>query len=251
MSRVLVIGESCKDVFIYGDVSRLNPEAPVPIITPIKTIFNNGMSSNVVDNLKSLGITDIIHITNDYLFKKTRYVDESYNYILLRIDENESVERINLDILPDSSLVDYIIISDYNKGFLENSDIEYICKKYDAPIFIDTKKPIGDWICNVSYIKINNTEYQKNKKYIDSNLDIKTKTIITKGRYGCVHNGIQYPTQEVLIKDVVGAGDTFLAGLVFSYIQTNSIDQSIKYANKCSAQVVQRRGVGIINKEEL
>ena len=32
--RVLLIGDSCTDVYVYGDVKRLNPEAPVPILKP-------------------------------------------------------------------------------------------------------------------------------------------------------------------------------------------------------------------------
>ena len=60
-----------------------------------------------------------------------------------------------------------------------------------------------------------------------------------------------YPTKEVSIKDVAGAGDTFLAGLIFKYIQTNSIEDSLDFANKCSTQVVQKRGVSVVDKTKL
>lgn len=246
-SKILVIGENCDDIFIYGSVNRLNPEAPVPIIKPLYEIINKGMAENVSNNLESLGMSTFL-LSNSEIIKKIRYVDDSYNYILLRIDKNDTVSRINLDTLPDDNFSS-VVIGDYDKGFLTSDDIQYISNKYTCPIFLDTKKILDDWVLGVDYIKINNTEYESNKDYIDSN--IKDKTIITRGREGCNFNGINYPTKSVEVKDVVGAGDTFLAGLVFSYIQTNSIDQSIKYANKCSAQVVQRRGVGIINKEEL
>ena len=52
--RIIVIGESCKDIFVYGNVKRLSPEAPVPVFNPIESISNLGMSGNVVQNLKSL-----------------------------------------------------------------------------------------------------------------------------------------------------------------------------------------------------
>jgi len=42
-----------------------------------------------------------------------------------------------------------------------------------------------------------------------------------------------------------------LAGLIFKYIHTYDIDQSIEFANRCSTQVVQMRGVSIINKNKL
>ena len=53
MSNVLVVGDSCTDIFIYGDINRLSPEAPVPVFNPIKRVKNGGMSKNVVANLKA------------------------------------------------------------------------------------------------------------------------------------------------------------------------------------------------------
>ena len=40
MNKVLVIGDSCEDVFIYGDIERICPEAPVPVFTPTHTTKN-------------------------------------------------------------------------------------------------------------------------------------------------------------------------------------------------------------------
>ena len=42
--KILVIGETCDDIFIYGQVNRLNPEAPVPIIKPTHQTMNKGMA---------------------------------------------------------------------------------------------------------------------------------------------------------------------------------------------------------------
>ena len=46
--RVLVIGDSCEDVFIYGEIERMSPEAPVPILQPIRKTKNGGISVSVV-----------------------------------------------------------------------------------------------------------------------------------------------------------------------------------------------------------
>ncbi len=51
---VTVIGEYCLDIFVYGDVNRLSPEAPVPVLQPIDTTQNPGMAGNVVENVLSL-----------------------------------------------------------------------------------------------------------------------------------------------------------------------------------------------------
>ena len=54
--KILVIGDSCTDVFVYGTCKRLCPEAPIPVFNPSRTITNQGMAGNVVDNLRALGV---------------------------------------------------------------------------------------------------------------------------------------------------------------------------------------------------
>ena len=47
--RILVIGEKCIDEFIYGQCTRLNPEAPTPVFIEKKRIENQGMAGNVAE----------------------------------------------------------------------------------------------------------------------------------------------------------------------------------------------------------
>ena len=75
---------------------------------------------------------------------------------------------------------------------------------------------------------------------------MKDKLIITKGKYGCEYKGIVYPTREVSVRDVSGAGDTFIAGLVCQYIKNNNILQSIEFAQECTTEVVQKSGVATL-----
>ena len=245
--NILVIGESCEDIFIYGKAERLSPEAPVPVLVPSSTTSNKGMAENVQLNLKSLGISPKF-ITNSENIKKIRYVDDSYNYILLRVDENDEVS--NISEIPDSSKYDITVIVDYNKGFLSESDILKLSSNCNLT-FLDTKKKLGDWCRNITFIKINYNEYLDSKEFIDNNEWINEKLIVTRGPYGCDYNEKNYPTKEVGVKDVAGAGDSFLAGLIFKYIQTKSIENSIQFANRCSTQVVQKKGVSIVNKNML
>ena len=84
MKNVLLIGESCKDKFVYGDVDRLSPEAPIPVINPTSKIMNDGMAGNVKRQFEEL-YTTLDFITNDSKVTKTRYVDDSTNYISQRM----------------------------------------------------------------------------------------------------------------------------------------------------------------------
>ena len=93
MSKVLVIGDSCNDVFIYGDIHRVCPEAPVPVFNPTHQTENDGMAKNVVRNLEALGC-NVEFISNDNSIKKIRYVDNRSNQMVLRVDENDKCRSI-------------------------------------------------------------------------------------------------------------------------------------------------------------
>lgn len=243
--KILVIGDSCEDVFIYGKVERLSPEGPAPVFNPLYEIQNGGMAKNVVRNLESMG-ADVDLITNNTLIKKTRYVDESFNYLFLRVDIGNHCERFDINNLPNLDIYDAILISDYDKGFLTADDIEYISNHHKF-VIIDTKKLLSDWVKNISFIKLNFQEYQNNLDFLNKNKSILKKTIITRGKYGCDYLNKNYPTEKVDIKDVSGAGDTFISAFLWKYLFTNDTDISISYANICSTIVVQKRGVSTIH----
>jgi bifunctional ADP-heptose synthase (sugar kinase/adenylyltransferase) len=244
--KILIIGDSCEDIFRYGKVERLAPEAPVPVIIPEKEEINPGMAGNVVRNLKALGV-ETHFITNTDVIKKIRYVCSKYNHLLLRVDENDKCEQVNKNTLDNIlwSEFDAVIISDYNKGFLTELDIDYISKQHPL-VFLDTKKILGKWAQNVSYIKINHQEYLNNINMLENNINLKDRVIVTRGKHGCDFKGINYPTKEVLVKDVSGAGDTFLAGLVAEYVKTKNYKKAIKFAQKCTTTVIQKSGVSTI-----
>ena len=243
--KILVIGDSCQDVFVYGKCDRICPEAPVPVFTPMETKTNGGMARNVYYNIKSLVKEDIevSIVTNTNLITKTRYVDYKTNQMLLRIDNNDEADSLGVDLF---NLKDYdaVVISDYDKGFLSEEDIKFIIERYPLT-FIDTKKEIGDWIKGVSFIKINETEYKKNSMYLDSL--VKSQLIVTLGEKGVKHDGIIFsPNQVVDALDLSGAGDTFLAGLVTSYIDDLDTIKAILFAQECAGKAIVKKGVAVI-----
>ena len=246
--RILVIGESCSDVYKYGDCTRLCPEAPVPVMKTDnrETNVNAGMAMNVYRNVEALSkdiVVDIITNNNWQQIKKIRYVDQKTNYIILRVDENDdSINRCKIKKI-NFEPYDIVIISDYNKGFLTREDIEYISKKHQTT-FLDTKKILGKWCKDIKYIKINENEYDRTRHMIDS--DLVSKLIITLGSNGARHLDKTYPVSKVEIKDTSGAGDTFIAGLCVKYLSSKNIDDSIGFANKCATVVVQKKGVSVV-----
>lgn len=243
--KFLLIGESCTDIYHYGKCNRLCPDAPVPVFKSTKVIKNGGMAKNVELNIKKISSNiDIDLLTNNSWknIKKTRYVEEKSNHMFLRLDENddcygELLEDVVSNI--DFSLYDAVVVSDYNKGFLNNKILEFISNNH-LYTFIDTKRKISEWSKNFTYIKVNNIEYENSIDYLKIN---NHNLIVTKGPHGCIYNGNTYPVDMVEVKDTSGAGDTFLAALSVKFIETKNIHEAIEFANKCATIVVQKQGV--------
>ena len=246
MSKILVVGESCMDIFIYGDTPRLSPEGPAPVFIPTKEKYNGGMASNVEANLLAFGC-EVELITNTTSITKTRYVHESSNTLLLRVDEGDNVKRVEDSKLKGIDYWDYnmVVISDYNKGFLTEEDIAYLAFKHPS-VICDTKKKLGDWCKDLRFIKLNRSEYENNKEYIQKNDWILEKLIITLDKDGCKYKDTLYPTKQVEILDISGAGDTFVAAFTHQFVETSRMDTSLKFANDCASVVVQKRGVTTI-----
>ena len=242
MKDVLVIGESCRDIFIYCDANRLCPDVPVPVLNIVNQTENGGMAKNVHRNiLTRIESCDILTNTDWINVTKTRYVHNASNHMFFRVDSPNNIGKINLNE------VDYdyklIVISDYDKGFLSESDIQTICENHDN-VFIDSKKILGDWASKAKFIKINDYEYKRSEKFISN--ELKSKIIHTMGGDGCKYQNKIYKVNKVDVKDTSGAGDSFLAGLVIEYLKSNDIEKSINFANKCASEVVKHRGVTVI-----
>jgi sugar/nucleoside kinase (ribokinase family) len=174
---------------------------------------------------------------------KTRFVDYRTNYIVTRVDENENLYGScrTSDIEFDD--YDVVVISDYNKGFITERDIEHIGRSA-AVTFLDTKKVLGEWCASITYIKINDVEYAKTEHQLTQ--EMINKMIITLGPKGCQYLGETFPVPKVEIKDAAGAGDTFIAALAVEYAKVRNMRNAIKFANECATEVVQRKGVSII-----
>lgn len=241
MSDILVIGESCRDIFVYCDADRLCPDLPIPVLNIIDQVDNAGMAKNVQRNLQTLIDCDIFTNHNWHNVTKTRYVHKNTNHTFIRVDSPHKFDRVDVKSL--NLNYDTIVISDYNKGFLSAEDIEYICENHDN-VFLDTKKILGKWAEKARFIKINNYEYRNSKPYITESLH--NKIIHTDGSHGANYQNINYPVDTVELKDSSGAGDAFMAALVYKFYKTKNIEDSIIFANKCASKVVSEAGVTTI-----
>ena len=240
--RVLLLGDSCEDEYIYGNCDRLSPEAPVPVMKLGRVETKSGMAGNVCLNLQAFNL-NITFLTNTEKITKTRFIDEGSNYQILRVDSEQRTKPMLVPV--STGNFDAVVISDYDKGYLTSEKIFDIVESSSCPVFIDSKKSILPNRSNC-FVKINDKEFGNlDQRYPIDNL------IVTKGSQGCIYNNTLYPAEKVKVFDVVGAGDTFLAALVFGYLKHKDINKAIMLGNRAAAIAVQHTGTYVLSQTDI
>lgn len=270
MKNILLIGEDGIDTFVIGRCPKLSAEAPVPVFHPLRTETNPGMAANVAANIKSLAPdwnvtffhqTDPIH--------KIRYTDDMSGQHIVRVDLNDhSNEARVMEQLEELILAnDYhaVVVSDYAKGLLTAEIIGRVAtlaKEKGIPSFVDTKCLVNEWAKDVTVIKINRKEADAHG---EEPWPYSENIIVTEGPKGCyLHERVapgvlhRVPVKPTEVRSVAGAGDSFAAGLVVSYLeqadstpQRDRLIRAMAFANKVAAVAVSKRGVVAVRREEV
>lgn len=239
--KILLVGDICIDEYQYGNVTRISPEAPVPVFQPHGHLIKDGMAGNVCKNLENLGCEVELKTNSDSqgrVSKKVRYIDEKSKQHIIRIDEDRIAQPLEIESFGDLRIYDAIVISDYNKGVVSYDLVEQLRQTYDGPIFVDTKKTDLARF-EGCFIKINKQERRQAHTLPSSKC-----VIVTHGDNGAVYDEEHYSgVRAGDVTDVCGAGDTFLAALAYKYCETQDIRTAIKFANKAAAITVQHIGV--------
>ena len=247
-SRVLLLGDNCTDVYRYGTVDRISPEAPVPVFRFTHEETKPGMAGNVRENLRNLGCE-----VRDYLgvpSTKTRFIDVRSRQHVLRVDDdhtNQPIEFTNIDP-EDLTWAEAIVISDYAKGFIDGRLLRDLRRAYQGPIFIDTKQPDLGRLSGF-IVKINESEHRARS----SNAEL---MIVTLGARGAMLLEARqpertFPAPQVEVSDVCGAGDTFLAALTREYLMSGDLARATAFAVRAAAVTVQHLGVYAPRIEEI
>ena len=240
--KILLLGDDCTDVYKYGTVDRISPEAPVPVFKFSYQIDKPGMAGNVSENLKALGCN--VNFLSSETSIKTRLIDIRSKQQIVRID-NDVISKPIEFVTEIPQIYDAIVISDYNKGTISYEVVEEIIKTATCPVFIDTKKTDLARF-NGAYIKINALE-----KSLATTLPDAEWLIVTYGEKGAVWNGWEHGARAVEVVDVCGAGDTFLSALVYEYLNTNNMNKAMSFAIDAGAVTIQHTGVYAPRLEEI
>jgi D-beta-D-heptose 7-phosphate kinase/D-beta-D-heptose 1-phosphate adenosyltransferase len=195
--KVLVVGDIMMDQFLWGEVSRISPEAPVPIVKVERETFLLGGAANVVNNLlglkgqvllagvigsdgmgrklvrrlQSLGTTTegIVVEEGRPTALKTRII--AHHQQVVRVDREkvapilpETRQTLLSIIRKNISRIQGVIVSDYGKGLVSKeliTEIKKIAGKESLPILVDPKPPNLKWYDRVTLITPNQLEAEK------------------------------------------------------------------------------------------
>jgi D-beta-D-heptose 7-phosphate kinase/D-beta-D-heptose 1-phosphate adenosyltransferase len=189
--RVLVLGDLMIDKYIWGTVSRISPEAPVPVVEVQKSTSCLGGAGNVEQNLKGLGaapvLVGVVGDDDEGLWIK-RHASESRGIILdekrpttvktriiahhqqvVRVDQErrkavppEIEARIRAFIEKDD--IEGIVVSDYNKGIVTRTLMEAVlplARRRKIPVFVDPKVENFALFSPITLIAPNHVEASK------------------------------------------------------------------------------------------
>lgn len=211
--RVLVVGDLMFDEYLWGNVKRVSPEAPVPIVNVQKQNHTLGGAGNVISNLvamkakvfaigtvgkdeaganmaemfKKIGIktNGIISEPFRHTTRKTRIIAEGQHVLRVDKETNKKVNNNTLDkiltlIQKKIADTDLIIISDYNKGLVSKKLVKQIvkfAKQYNKMVLADPKALNFSKYKNVSVLTPN-----KKEAGLAANMDINsTKKLFRAG----------------------------------------------------------------------
>ena len=249
--KVLVLGDVIIDKYIYGTSERLSPEAPVPVVKYQREVETLGGAGLVYENLKSLGVDVTLFETKQPSSIKTRVICDGHYVTRIDDDKRASGNAVLADVLSnDFSQYEYVILSDYDKGVLDESleIIEHI-NKFNCKIIVDPKEHANQykdaWLVKPNYKEFDEFGFT----YWQSNI------ITTKAGDNVVAtiDNINYniPVEPVEVSDVTGAGDCFLAAFVYGLTKQYNHKRCLELAVKGSREAVKHVGTHTLTVSDL
>ena len=255
--KIGLIGDHILDIYIYGKMNRFAPESPIPIFDVTHEESRSGGASNVNNNLLKLGAEVLYHHDNQEYSVKKRYVCD--NHIMFRCDEDK-ISKIDCTetLFPDDCM--YVILSDYGKGVLRQSQsLIQNLKRQGKIVIVDPKKSLVNYE-GADIVKLNESEYERfsmiDGDYQDTRKFYNIGTlVVTRGKKGPIIVNEEGVTVldgiEKDVADVTGAGDVFIAAMTYYLAKGKSIYKACEWANKLASISVCHFGTYTITQEDI
>src|ERR1700688_262096 len=288
--RILVVGDVMLDEWVWGTVSRISPEAPVPVVAVNDHSFTLGGAGNVANNLRAISddaegdrvkkLFDDIEVNHDGVVmvgdrpttRKTRIVAHNQQVVRADWESVESIGTVDSANLCErvrelAAECDAVVLSDYAKGLFTRELVEAVRA---APIVTADPKPRNIALFDgVTVLAPNVTEAAAATGIAildDASLERAGRAllerlgcryvVVTRGERGMALFGgdgtrVLVPSVGRTVYDVSGAGDTVIAVLTAALAADASIEMALQLANFAAGAVVEKLGTATASPDEI
>jgi rfaE bifunctional protein kinase chain/domain len=287
-ARILVVGDAMLDRYWFGEVDRISPEAPVPVLAISDSEERAGGAANVACNISALGAKcDLISVVgNDDAAKSLEQLlaDRGVTTVKLRLlSRNQQLLRADFEQQPDDVYIvealgqfkkhldnaDIVLLSDYGKGVLRDIDqMIAAAKAKGLKVLVDPKGRDFSRYRGASMITPDRHEFEdvvgpcpslenmavkaaELLKIID--VEFLLVTLSDKGMALFDKSGLVFHqkarAREVF--DVSGAGDTVIGAVAAMLAAGSDYREAVHVANAAAAIVVGKLGVATASADEI
>lgn len=267
---ILVCGDAMTDIYWTGDVARISPEAPVPVVRVLNEERRAGAADNVIANIRAMGAE--ARMATCTTSRKIRLVARSQQVARIDFDDAPTdgnisqMEALYREHLPDCSIV---VISDYAKGSLKNvRELIELAKDAGKTVLVDPKGHDYMRYSGADIIKPNTHELREmiggwsDEAQLRERVQVLLSTskiramLLTQGAHGMTlftdkMLGVHVAATRREVYDVTGAGDTAIAAFAVSLERGLDWHDALHFSNKAAGIVCGRFGTAIANEEEV
>lgn len=267
---ILVVGDAMVDEYWHGEVSRISPEAPVPVVKVEKKIVKNGAAKNVAENISAMGAISGGLYSRSYdtdPIRKVRVVGRNQQVVRIDFDTpQEPVDKEQFRWCMEKAAI--VVFSDYAKGALANvSELIPLARSAGKTVLVDPKGHDYERYRGASVVKPNADEMKEmvGAWSTEEKLQIKAEALrrelglkailLTRAAKGITlfdgEGAHTIPTEAKEVYDVTGAGDCAIAAFAVALERGHSCRKAAYYANKAAGVAVTHFGTAIVTKAEV
>jgi rfaE bifunctional protein kinase chain/domain len=267
---ILVVGDAMLDEYWFGTVTRVSPEAPVPVLEMGRIECRWGGAANVAKNVAAMGGEVKSLFSPSFLLepvRKIRLVARTNQ--IARADWDRPQERIPLDEVGRMARGCAVaLVSDYAKGSITDPlAVIGICKHAGAVVVVDPKHRDPATYAGADVLKPNHYEMEAFVGRWTSESDLNERAlalirehgfgsiIMTRGELGMTLfsecGAISIPGAKVELCDVSGAGDTAMAAIGVALAEGKDVFDAMNCANSAAGVAVTRFGTSVVKRSEV
>lgn len=288
---VACVGDLMLDRYVYGEVSRISPEAPIPVLKVVRQVSMPGGAGNVARNVAALGgevrlaglvgsdaagreleglfdeipgIRNCVNSSASRTIVKTRFVSGGQQ--LMRLDEEVVETAVIQTFAMDKAAA--VLLSDYAKGVVTSAVIEDALAS-GAPVIVDPKgrdfarygavdliKPNASELAAATGMPVgSDAEVEAALAHLLATIEARA-VVVTRAGKGMTlmrrgEAAVHFPGRAREVYDVSGAGDTSLAAMGLALGAGASLEEAVQFAILASGVVVGKAGTAVVTPADL